>query len=131
MFLTKECDYAIRIVRELADMEIKPVQTICSREQVPRPFAYKILKRLENGGITGSIRGASGGYYLAKSPDNLSLYDVVNAVDNRLFINECLREGYCCPHNTDGNLCGVHMEFTRIQELLINALKENSIKNII
>ena len=131
MFLTKECDYAIRIVRELADMEKKSVKTICDREQVPRPFAYKILKRLENAGLVSASRGTAGGYTLVKSPDNVTLLEIVKAVDSRLFLNECLLPGYSCPHNSNGNYCGVHKEFSRVQKLLIYALNEKSITDII
>ena len=131
MFLTKECDYAIRVVRELADGEIKTTKTICDNEQIPVPFAYKILKKLENAGIISAHRGAAGGYRLAKKPDQISLFDIVNTVDENLFINECLKRDYICPNNTDGKNCGLHREFCRLQLLLINALSEKTISELI
>lgn len=131
MFLTKECDYAIRVVRCLADMEIKSVGTICEREYVPRPFAYKILKKLERSGIVTAYRGNAGGYQLAKSPKQITILDVIRAVDERLFVNECLNAEYVCPHNNNGKGCGVHREFCRVQDVLMKVLEQKSIQELL
>ena len=131
MFLTRECDYAVRVVRSLANQETKPVKQICEREQIPHPFAYKILKKLEHAGIVNSFRGVDGGYQLAKEQGDITLYEIVNAVDKNLFLNECLRDGYVCMRYMDCNVCGVHRELVRIQELIVNALCENTIDKLI
>ena len=47
MMITRESDYAIRIIRALKDGELLPLEQICQRELVPKQFAYKILKKLE------------------------------------------------------------------------------------
>ena len=131
MFLTKECDYAIRVVRGLSSLEIESVKMVCEREQIPHPFAYKILKKLEHAGIVNSYRGAVGGYQLAKTLDNITLFDIVNAVDEHLFLNECLQQGYICTRNLNGNFCGVHRELTRIQALLMKALGEKTMADLL
>ena len=131
MFLTRECDYAIRVVRDLSNREMKPVKIICEREQIPHPFAYKILKKLEHAGIVNSYRGAVGGYQLAKAPESITLYDIVNAVDDNLFINECLQDGYVCTRYLNGNSCGVHRELMRIQKLLKESLCEKTIEKLV
>jgi len=127
MFLTKECDYAIRVVRALAGMEKKSAKMICEREYIPAPFAYKILNKLEHAGIVCSYRGTLGGYQLAKKLDCITLFDVINAVDENLFINECLQPGHVCPHNTNGSRCSVHQDLERIQNGLIISLKEKTL----
>ena len=131
MFITRECDYAMRVVRSLANKEMKPVKKICEREQIPHPFAYKILKKLEHAGIVNSFRGADGGYQLAKEKGNITLYEIVNAVDKNLVLNECLKDGYKCSRFSDCNTCGVHRELVRIQELINNALCENTIDKLV
>ena len=45
MMITRESDYAIRIIRALKDGELLPLEQICQRELVPKQFAYKILKK--------------------------------------------------------------------------------------
>jgi len=131
MFLTKECDYAVRVVRSLAGLQIKPVKSICDSEHIPRPFAYKILKKLEHAGLVSSHRGSFGGYRLLMPPESISLLEIVTAVDDRLFLNECLQEGYECSRNTSENFCGVHIELNRVQELLVGALSEKSMVDLI
>lgn len=130
MFLTRECDYAIRVVRDLSNQEMKPVKTICEREQIPHPFAYKILKKLEHAGIVNSFRGAVGGYQLAKEPKNITLFDIVNAVDENLFLNECLQEGYVCTRYINEESCIVHRELSRIQKLLEKSLCERTLEHL-
>ena len=130
IFLTKECDYAIRIIRALADMELKPGDMICAREHIPRSFTYKILKKLERAGIVGSRRGAAGGYILLKSPDALTLLDIASAVDDNLYVNACMQPGFVCPHNSDGSI-NVHKELDRVQGLLVKTLSEKNISDII
>ena len=123
MFLTRECDYGIRVVRALADNEKRTVKTICEMENIPQQYAYKILKKLENAGIVKSSRGPDGGYHLVKSPTSFSIFDIITAVDENLFLNECLKEGQECSRNTEDAPCAVHFELERIQNMLIEELK--------
>jgi Rrf2 family protein len=131
MFLTNECDYALRIVRGLADMELRSVSNLCAKEKVPQPFAYKVLKKMERAGIVSSRRGPTGGYKLAKSTDNLTILDIVKAVDDHLFLNECLKPGIICVHHSNGSFCGFHKELIRCQEQLVKTMSEKSIKEIL
>ena len=123
MFLTKECDYAIRVVRALLDYEKKTVKTICEREHVPFNFAYKILKKLEKNGMVHSVRGSHGGYQLSKEPARISIYDIISTINENLYINECLKPGHDCPHNSDGIRCTVHEKLIFMQSELIDTLK--------
>ena len=131
MFLTKECDYAIRVVRCLTNMEVKSVRTICENESMPLPFAYKILKKLEKARIVRSYRGAAGGYQLLKKPELITIHEIVNAVDSNLFVNECLIKGYECKNNQEGRLCKVHVELSRVQDILSDALREKNMLELV
>jgi Rrf2 family protein len=127
MFITKETDYAVRIIRELAGGERETVETICKNEQVPHQYGYKILKKLEKGGMVRSYRGTNGGYALAKRTGDITLFDVVQAVDRDSLFTECLGHGYSCPMNHGGRRCKVHGEFARIQSLILKGLREKSL----
>ena len=131
MFLPKECDYAIRVVRALSDMEIKPVKIVCEHEQVPHYFAYKILKKLERANIVRSYRGAEGGYQLTKTLDSITLFDIVNAVNKQLLVSECLKKGFVCVRNLNENSCGVHRELIRVQALLMEAFNEKTMDKLL
>jgi Rrf2 family protein len=131
MFISKECDYAIRIVRDLADGGKKTAEDIGRNEHISQPFAYKILKKLEKGGLVRAWRGKEGGYALVKSADAFSLYDVISAVEGRLVLTACLRDEAACPMNTGDSPCGVHREFARLQEMLAAELKERTVSDVL
>ncbi|MDR2094028.1 MAG: Rrf2 family transcriptional regulator [Treponema sp.] len=130
MFITKEADYAVRIVRELARGGRETVQCICQEEHVPHQYGYKILKKLEKSELVQSFRGSNGGYALAKSINEITLYDVLTAIDDKLLINECLQHNYKCPLNSGKRKCGIHREFLRIQALIMEGLKEKKLIEI-
>ena len=130
MFLTKECDYGVRIIRALADGELKTVEVISSAEFIPHKYCYKILKKLEHAGFLKSSRGRDGGYRLIKSPDDFSIFDVIITINGNLFLNECLKEENSCPNNTGekAETCAVHKELKRIQKIVVNEMKGKSVK---
>ena len=55
--ITRETDYAIRLLRTLRDRERHTVAEAAERELVPQPFAYKILKKLSKAGLVEVLRG--------------------------------------------------------------------------
>jgi len=130
MLITRECDYAVRIVRALSDGRKKKVETICKIEHVPQPYAYKILKRLEKNEIVKSYRGALGGYALARPSDQLNLADIYSAIEDMTPINACLKEGFECPNNTKNRPCGVHLEFDRVQTILLKEFQRKTLAEL-
>ena len=132
MFLTKECDYGIRITRALADNKQKAVPIICEMENIPQQYAYKILKKMERAGIVQSKRGPDGGYRLVKTPNSFTMYDIVSAIDEKLFLSECLKSrGQLCPRNTPEAPCAVHRELHHIQDMLIREMLSKSMEEIL
>ncbi len=85
MNISSRCDYACRAVVALAKHvpSETPMTTIVIAEQraIPDKYLPHILLQLKRAGIVRSIRGAQGGYLLARTPDNISLFDVVVAID--------------------------------------------------
>ncbi|MDR2516001.1 MAG: Rrf2 family transcriptional regulator [Spirochaetaceae bacterium] len=131
MLITVESDYAVRILRALVDGGRKTVEAICAAELIPRPYGYKILKKLEKGGIVRSFRGINGGYALERGLETVTLYDVFTAVDGDILLTGCVDTSYLCPRNTAGRRCAVHAEFGRLQSLLTGALREKSLAEIL
>jgi len=131
MLITRESDYAIRIVRALAHGEIRTVQEICSAEKVPKQFAYKILKKLERGKLVKVQRGAHGGYRLWKETSEISFYDILVAVAEVLSINGCLKEDATCHHHKEDLPCNIHLECKRLESVIVSALKEKSMETIL
>ena len=131
MLITRECDYAVRVVRALADGRRMSVGEICEKEFITAPFAYKILKKLQKAGIVKGFRGVHGGYSLNRGAKELTLYDVYTAIDPEFYIIDCLDPGYQCTCNGSGNqACTVHGELYRIQKELCRMLQEKNLEDI-
>ncbi len=129
MLITRRSDYALRICRVLKDGRIHNVTEICRAEQVPKAFAYKILREMEHKDIVRSERGNQGGYYINIPLEELTLYDVVRELDDDMSINHCMRGD--CSRNTEEEPCKVHMEIARIQSILEKELRQKSIAEIL
>jgi Rrf2 family protein len=131
MFISRECDYAVRILRQLADGTKKTAEVICKQEIIPPQFIYKILKKLEKHGFIRAFRGARGGYTLIKDPAAFSLYDVFTAMDEQVVLTACLQKDFDCPMDRENLRCGVHTEYVRLQALLLAGMKEKTIWDLL
>ena len=117
MFITRECDYAARVLRALSGETRLSVNEICEKESITAPFAYKILKKLQKAGIVKGYRGVHGGYAMNKSLGELTLFD------------ECMASGYECPTDGKGDHlpCYMHRELCEIQQGVWEMLKRKSL----
>lgn len=132
MLITRECDYAVRVIRALAGEERLSVAEICEKEAITAPFAYKILKKLQKAKIVKGYRGVHGGYSMDQKLEELSLFDVYSAIDPEMFIIECMDENYSCVRNgQDGIPCKVHWELKSIQNELWKLLKRKSLRELL
>ena len=109
MLITRECDYAVRVVRALVAGGRMSVGDICDKEFITAPFAYKILKKLQKAEIVKGFRGVHGGYSLNRRAEDLTLYDIYTAIDPEFLIIDCLEPGYESPRNGEGDpACTIH-----------------------
>lgn len=129
MIITKKSDYAIRICRALEDGEIHNVTEICEKENVPRAFAYKILRELEMNDMVKSERGNKGGYYLNISLGDITLYDIVSLLEDDVAITHCMKRD--CERNSTDEPCQVHKELLRVQKIMEDELKKKKIREIL
>lgn len=126
MFISREYDYAIRVMRALAGRSRLTVGQICEAEQIPQPYAYKILKKLERAGLLAGYRGTLGGYELAAELGAVNLYNIYTAVEGELCLNECMQAGYACPRN-QGPGCGMHRTLVDLQKQFVELLKQRNL----
>jgi Rrf2 family iron-sulfur cluster assembly transcriptional regulator len=96
-------DYAARALLSLAlHGEAAPtsVRDIAERTGLPQPYLEQILLALKGAGLVRSKRGVGGGYVLARSPEDITLGEVVSAVDGPIVVGDFGRphEGGACDH---------------------------------
>ena len=87
MHVTAKADYAVRAVIELAGSSQdapRKVDDIATAQKIPVSFLENILTQLRSAGVVRSQRGPEGGYWLARSPEDVNLADVIRAVEGPL-----------------------------------------------
>ena len=91
MKISKKCQYALRAVFELVSRNHKvPVKThdIARSQNISLRFTEVILNELKHGGFVESKRGNEGGYILARSPDNLTIQEIIEYVEGPISISK-------------------------------------------
>lgn len=129
ILIIKEVEYAIRIIEELYKNGPLPATEISTRKDIPSPFIYRVLKKLEAEDILEIKRGPKGGYRLKADCNELTLYDVISAFENTFLVIECMREGYDCSNISPIDCC-VHREMATIQSVLSTEFKRNSLASL-
>ncbi|MDR0886532.1 MAG: Rrf2 family transcriptional regulator, partial [Clostridiales Family XIII bacterium] len=127
MLISRETDYAIRIFRELSKTTKSSVTQICEIEDVPKPFAYKILKKLQKQGYVNIHRGKEGGCELIANLDDISLFDLLDALDSTEYVNACLKPNHECEKS---DTCIVHKNLCVIQNSVNEKLKETPLSTL-
>ena len=122
-------DYALRILRTLHREGQLSAAAVARQEHMQKAITLKLLNRLLAAGIVESRRGVSGGYFLKRRCEDLSIYDVFQAIGEPPLLNRCQREGYLCETFPQGG-CGVCRELSRIQETLDRELQRMPLSDI-
>jgi len=92
--MSKLTDYAILILAHLARAPgTLTAQELATRSRVPLPTVSKLAKELSKAGLVISHRGRNGGYGLARSPDAISVAEIVEALEGPIALTECARPG--------------------------------------
>ncbi len=126
MQITRAAEYAIR---GLLDLCSQPEGTVCllsdvsARQDIPASFLSKIFQNLAKAGMVSSFRGSGGGFVLAKDPHQITLLDVLEAIEGRLALNVCINDGMPCENKPT---CPVHSVWREAQDQVIHILAKHS-----
>ena len=123
MQITRQADYAIRAVRYLSRQEgdkRSATSKVASEMKIPPSFLAKIISQLSIAGLLHTSRGARGGVTLARAANEISLLDVVEAIDGPILLNECVGNPGNCDFAED---CAMHPIWQEAQESLVKRLR--------
>ena len=132
MRITQEGDYAFRVVLYLSKMGLDKrieAKTIADAERIPLRFLLKLLRKLGMAGIVKSYRGVGGGYALAREPGQITLKEVLEAIEGPIYINRCLYDPEFCNMKRAG-YCKVHQALEKIQLGLVQDLESISFQDL-
>jgi FeS assembly SUF system regulator len=126
--ITKQADYAFLILTHLARCQAQAIVTardLAEEFHLGLPMVSKVLKLLARGEVLESHRGIHGGYSLRRPPAEISVVDVIKAVDGPIAITECAgSEPSDCKTQP---FCHVAGPWQRINRAIVGAMEEVSL----
>jgi Rrf2 family protein len=131
-FTAKE-DYGIRAVLDIAlNRTSAPIQAreIAARQSIPEQFLEQVLATLRRAGIIRSVRGAAGGYDLARAPEQTTVGDIVRALSGPFVPIQCTNEDDLirCPEQDS---CSVSHFWFRLKEAVEGVLNGTTIQDLV
>jgi len=130
MQLTREGDYGIRSVLYLARQPYKKISfvtEISEQYKIPRSFLAKILQKLVTAKIVRSYRGVKGGFSLARQAKDISVLDVLEAIEGKMAMNLCLSDKKKCEFSRN---CPIHSVWANVQSKIIEVLKKSNFEEL-
>lgn len=126
MQITRQADYALRAIYHLTKLE--PTERaatshIAEEQHIPPSFLAKIISQLSIAGLIHTSRGARGGVSLARSPEEITILEVVEAIDGPIALNECTSSPEACPF---GQNCPLRKLWCGTQADLVEKLRKTT-----
>ena len=130
MQITRQADYAVRAVLYLARNGDQRTATsmIAEEQRIPPSFLAKIVSQLSIAGLLHTSRGARGGVTLARTPKEITLLEVIEAIDGPIQLNECVGESSSCSFDDD---CPLRPVWCDAQEDLVRKLKGTNFSDMV
>ncbi|MCC6300431.1 MAG: Rrf2 family transcriptional regulator [Anaerolineales bacterium] len=100
MQITRQADYATRAILHLARAktgERISTSQVAKEQKIPPSFLAKIISQLAVAGLLHTSRGAHGGITLAREPSQITLLEVIEAIDGPIQLNMCVEQNGACP----------------------------------
>lgn len=131
MQITRQADYATRAILYLArNWNGKRVATsqVAKEQKIPSSFLAKIISQLSIAGLLHTSRGPHGGISLARNPEQITLLQVIEAIDGPIQLNVCIgREGVCSFEDN----CPIQLVWRDAQNELITKLRNTNFAQLI
>lgn len=128
---SNSCKYALRAVLLLSTVEEgKPkmgAKKISESLGIPQPFLSKILQELSRKDIVSSVKGLHGGFYLSEKQLNMSLLNVVEAIDGNNTLASCVLGLKECSSE---NPCPIHFEAVQARTVYYKVFRDKKIKDL-
>ena len=131
MQITRQADYALRAILYMTRLEPgerAATSQIAKEQEIPTSFLAKIISQLSIAGLIHTSRGARGGVRLAHDPKDISLLDVIEAIDGPININECVHDPSVCSF---GDNCPLHEVFCEAQADMIKKLRQSTFDKLL
>jgi Rrf2 family iron-sulfur cluster assembly transcriptional regulator len=130
IIFSRQCEYALQAVTYLAlkpDGEMTSIKELTKKLDIPFHFLAKILQDLTHKGLLVSQKGPTGGFALAISPKDITLFHIVEAIDGVDITNKCVL-GF--PECSGKNPCAVHEKWGSLRDGIYSMLVTKNIAQV-
>jgi Rrf2 family protein len=127
--ISQTVEYSLRATVALAQRGSEPSTALLISQltQVPAPYLAKVLQGLVRDGLVCSRRGTHGGFVLAATPDKLTIWDIVNAVEPFRRVRECpLWIG-----RPSGSLCRLHKRLDEVMDVVEKCFRQTTLAELL
>ena len=139
MIFSSKAEYGVRLMVELGRQSPEQptsLKAIADAEGLPLAYLEQVVARLRRADLVMSARGAHGGYWLARDPAEITMYDVVGALEGPIAPMECFvhdhTERVLCSHQPDaGRGCATKLLWTRVQGGIIRSLQTTTLAELV
>jgi Rrf2 family cysteine metabolism transcriptional repressor len=144
MLFSTKAEYGVRLMVELgrhagdSPEKAEPIAlaAVAEAETLPLSYLEHLVAKLREAGLVSSVRGAHGGYLLAKPAEEIAMLDVVHALEGPIAPMECFHvdpEGrVLCSHETDGDqACATKLLWTRVHGGVTKALAGTTLAELV
>lgn len=131
MQLNMTTDYAIRALLQLAKSNNTLSTTKIAEEmKIPGNYLPSIIQKLREAGLVSVKRGAKGGSTLAKPASEITLFEIINAMETTTRLNKCLEDDEFCNRDAT-DYCKVHKVYEHMQSLLDSCMQSVTLADLI
>jgi len=129
--LSNATEYSIKACLNLVEAyhmdTIRSITSISETEDIPETFFRKLLQPLIKSRIIETKRGYSGGIRLARSPEQISLYEIIESIEGSIDLNECVTDPAICQFVGS---CAIHEVWIKTTNILAEHLGEYSLQSL-
>ncbi|MBX7259415.1 MAG: Rrf2 family transcriptional regulator [Candidatus Hydrogenedentes bacterium] len=127
---SKGCEYALRALTCAAsqkDTSRFQAKDVCKKAGIPESFTRKVFQALTQGGFLQAVRGPGGGYELSRPPEEITLRDVIEAVEGQDTFSHCVLGFPTCGEK---HPCPLHETWAAAKTELLAQLEQRSLRDL-
>ncbi|MBU0473385.1 MAG: Rrf2 family transcriptional regulator [Bacteroidetes bacterium] len=124
--ISKSVEYSIFALKQIYNNQnsnLLIARDIAQSENIPAELVAKLLQKMKKNGILESVQGKLGGYRFAINAEDITLFSVVEAIDEDIQVTECLCENATEEHCKRILSCSLRSPFNKLQNEIINLMK--------
>lgn len=131
MKLSTKGRYGLKAMFELAINYSKDpisIKYISDKQNISERYLEQIFSKLKKAGLVKSIRGAQGGYFLAKEPKEISVGEILNVLEGPITITDCLKEETSCSNSSK---CATRLVWKKMKDAIDEVVNTTFLQDMV